>query len=89
MKYAKGQHIMIDNMEPIDAQTLINIQGTIPTAAVGFHHLPFCELERGAREFGALRHWVKMKSWDDLKYRPVVSFKKQRWRKLWSLLSRL
>ncbi len=61
----------------------------------GLFHLPFCELRgRGAHEFGCLRLWIKKKSfadlttWEELKWRPLVSFRKHRWRKLFSLLSR-
>lgn len=68
------------------------------------NHLPFCQLRgRKFDRPGVLRLWVKYKSlkkawgdngeeiqptWEDLRWRPLVSFQHYRWKKLLSMVSR-
>ena len=61
-------------------------------------HLPFCRLRgKGQHESGCLRLWAKLKNfqvaeeerrWEDLAWRPLVSFRGHRWRILFSMLSK-
>ena len=56
-------------------------------------HLPFCNLMKGKHKFGVLQGWIKFKclkddmTWQDVKMRPIVSYKNHRWRKLFTLMS--
>ncbi len=72
----------------------------IGTAACGLKHLVYSNLKKTKfHRFGVLRLWPKFKSfkgnegskprWSDMKWRPLVSYKKHRWRKVLALLSRL
>jgi len=59
-------------------------------------HLPYCNLRRAHRHrFGALSLWLKIKclsprpgSWQQLKFRPLVSYKQHHWRRLLILACR-
>ena len=67
----------------------------IGTAECGLRHLPYSNLRKTAHHrFGCLRLWPKLKvfrgkktAWEDFKWRPLVSFKKHRWKRVLALLS--
>ena len=56
-------------------------------------HLPYSKLKKGGHVMGCLRGWIKYKSlvdpqcWDELKWRPLVSYRNHRWRRVLSLVS--
>lgn len=59
-------------------------------------HLPFGGFQKKGHEFGCLRLWLKYKNfknkdrtWDTLGWRPLVSYRRHRYRRLFSLVSRL
>ncbi len=88
MKFAEG-------MEELDAEQTERIFDRIGTAAQGLFYLPYVSLKKTCKhEFGCLRLWPKLKSFkeekniDDYKWRPLVSYRKHKWRKLLSLLSK-
>ena len=91
-------------MEKVQDGLLPRVFHNVAVLGNGLHHFPFAELRgRRARKFGSLRLWIKKKSFDvwdkkedggdemkgeDLKWRPLVSFREHRWRKLLSMVSR-
>ena len=96
MKYAETVESLLENMEDVQGPTLNKIFEKIGTAASVLRHLPYCGLKAKKHRFGCLRAWIKYKSfaewdgkkWTDLKFRPLVSYKSHRWKKLFTMVSR-
>jgi hypothetical protein len=64
----------------------------------GLHHQPFWNYRRHGHEFGCLRLWFKYKNmkipvserkWEDLGWRPLVSFTRHRYKRVLSMASRM
>ena len=99
--YGKAQQRMVRELglEEVTGSELTRTFERIGRLGSALGHLPFCKLQgKGKHEFWGLRLWVKFKNmqipeeerrWDDLAWRPLVSFRGHRWRTLFSLLSKL
>ncbi len=86
---------LASGMDDLDAEEIATINQDIPTIGARLGHLPFCKLRASkTHRFGALRAYLKAKSfeslvdWGGLKWRPLISFRKHRWRVLLSMVSR-
>ena len=95
MQYAKAMKEIGQGMKVVDLEKLTRIFEEVSRRENTLRHLPFCQLRpKGKHRFGCLRGWVKKKSfmelegWASLRWRPLVSFREHRWRRLFSLLSR-
>ena len=98
--YGRAQQRMIREMglEEVTGGELTRAFEGIGRMGSSLGYLPFCKLRgKGKHEFGCLRLWVKFKNfqipeeerrWEDLAWRPLVSFRGHRWRVLFSLLSK-
>jgi hypothetical protein len=93
--YGKVLEELSAGMEDVPTNMINRVFARIGAAGQTLRHLPFAALRGAAtHKFGCLRGWVKKKSfteemsWSTLKWRPLVSFREHRWRKLLSLLSR-
>jgi hypothetical protein len=83
-------------MEELSQEKETDIYDRIGWLGNSLNYLPFARL-RSAKfhRFGALRLWPKKKvffnkpKWEDFKYRPLVSFQKHRWKRLFALLFQL
>jgi hypothetical protein len=93
--YYLGLMGMADGMKKLSGIETSSIFNEIGIIGNQLSHLPFASLRRtSTHEFGVLRHWPKMKSaktsaeFADYKWRPLVSFRKHRWRKVLALVSK-
>ncbi len=82
-------------MKELSTDETQKVYDEIGIAANGLDHLPFAQLRKTKHhEFGMLRLWPKQKTflqesrWNEYKWRPLVSFRKHRWRRVLSLFSR-
>ena len=87
----------MDTLSPEEVSRIFEVIGRLGN---GLKHLPYAALPKAScHEFGVLRLWCKLKSfkvdegvvplsWSAFKWRPLVSFRKHRWRRVFSLLSR-
>ncbi len=65
--------------------------------AMALRYLPFCQCRKAKEHrYGCLRLWPKAKSvrnpkrsWKTLTFRPLVSYRQHRFRRLFSMVSRL
>ena len=81
-------------MDELPQEEAERIFDQIGIAANHLNHLPFAQLRKTHyHEFGRLRLWPKLKSfrnppsWEEMSYRPLVSYRRHRWRKLLAFLS--
>jgi hypothetical protein len=98
-KYGKALRQMTYDMQLTEVQgaKLNRINENIGTLGSMLSYLPFCQLRpTSAHRFGAMRLWVKLKvfeseilGWNSLKWRPLVSYRQHKWRKLYAMTSRL
>ena len=82
------------DMNELSIDEAKRVYDEIGTAATGLRHLPYSSLRKTeSHRFGCLRLWPKLKNFKDtikldtLKYRPLVSYERHRWRRVLSLLS--
>ena len=97
MKYAEAQTQMVNDMElqAVSSGEVSRILGGIGLLGGSSKHLPYCEIKRtNSHRFGCLRLWPKYEDfgvqnvwWADLKWRPLVSFRQHKWRRLFSMAS--
>ena len=84
-----------EDMEELDEDAIMKTYAEIGSLGAELRHLPFCNLaHRSTHQYGTLRPWIKFKNfkdlpeWDEMRYRPLISYQRHRWRRLFSLLSR-
>ncbi len=86
-----------EGLRKVSVEEVIRIYAGFFRLGEGLRHLPFLGLEHSSKhKFGAVRHCPKWKSiqsipgrWEDVKWRPLVSYQHHHWRRPLSMVGRM
>ena len=93
--YKHAEEQFAEALEELDEEARRSAYAEIGSLGTGLEHLPFCHLKHtSTHEYGTLRLWIKLKNfqnlpeWTEMRYRPLISYRRHRWRRAFSMLSR-